>query len=214
MHGVLQLLLLRELLRLRNGRCRPCRGRWHLMLVKRTLLLHVLCLRVLRPHLLRHLALQLLLVVLLQQKQLALLGCLLLLLRGLLLQGVLGCLMLLRHGLRSYGCTHGEASAVTERDELVDKDQVPRLRLLRRGCGCICRCGCCCCCKGKGCRGCCCRCCCCCRLGRARRRACTGTRAVVLLLVRLAADALLIRAMPVTRLGSSFALVRRTTSGA
>ena len=82
MHGVLQLLLLLwELLRLRNGRRWPCGGRWHLMLMKRTLLLHVLCLRVLRLHLLRHLALQLLLVVLLQQREL------LLLLRELLLQG-------------------------------------------------------------------------------------------------------------------------------
>ena len=85
---------------------------------------------------------------------------LLLLLRELLLHGVLGCLMLLLHGLllllwlrlRGGGCTHGEASAVTDRNEPVVRDQVPRLRLLGRGCGCILRCGyCCCCCRGGGC---------------------------------------------------------------
>ena len=63
LHGVLQmLLLLRELLRLRDGRRRPRRGRWHLVLVRRTLLLRELCMRVLLLHLLGHLALQLLLV--------------------------------------------------------------------------------------------------------------------------------------------------------
>ena len=63
LHGVLQMLLvlLRELLKLRNGRRRPCRGRWHLVLVRRTLLLRELCMRVLLLHLLGHLALQLLL---------------------------------------------------------------------------------------------------------------------------------------------------------
>ena len=74
LRGVLQLLLLRELLKLRNGRCRPCKGKRHLMLMRRTLLLHVLCLRLLRLHLLKHLVLQLLLVALLQQKELVLLG--------------------------------------------------------------------------------------------------------------------------------------------
>ena len=136
------LLLLHGLLRLRDGWRRPCWCRRHLVLVP---LRH-----------LGHLALQLLLVVLLQQREL-----LLLLLRELLLQGVLGCLLLLLRGLllllrlqlRGSGCTHGDASAVTEGNELVVGDQVPCLRLLGRGCGCI-LCGCCCCsccCRGRGC---------------------------------------------------------------